>query len=84
MSLAYVGQPGRLEWLLGNTLKPWDMASRHRLDPRKQCFKVIFPAARRMMETGGIIVGNETIRDSIRKNIIGAKLGGHFSLIRKV
>lgn len=69
MSLAYVAA-GRLDGYWEHTLKPWDMAAGIVLIREAGGFMCDISGGDRMMETGGIITGNETIRDSIRKNII--------------
>lgn len=72
MSLAYVAA-GRLDGYWEHNLKPWDMAAGMVLIREAGGFISDISGGERMLQTGGIIAGNETIRDSIRKNIIEAR-----------
>ncbi len=69
LSLAYVAA-GRLDGFWEHSLKPWDMAAGIVLIREAGGFISDISGGERMLESGSIIAGNETMRDSIRKNII--------------
>lgn len=69
LSLAYVAA-GRLDGYWEHSLQPWDMAAGLILVREAGGFLCDISGGERMMETGGVIAGNETIRDAVRKTII--------------
>lgn len=69
LSLAYIAA-GRLDGYWEHSLQPWDMAAGMVLVREAGGFLSDISGGEQMMETGGLIAGNETIRDAIRKTII--------------
>lgn len=69
LSLAYIAA-GRLDGYWEHALKPWDMAAGMVLVREAGGFLCDISGGERMMETGGVIAGNEFIRDTVRKTII--------------
>lgn len=69
LSLSYVAA-GRLDAYWEHSLQPWDMAAGLILVREAGGFLSDISGGERMMETGGVIAGNETIRDAVRKTII--------------
>lgn len=69
LSLAWVAA-GRLDGYWEHRLKPWDMAAGIVLVREAGGFLSDISGGERMMQSGGIIAGNEIMRDTIRKTII--------------
>lgn len=69
LSLAYIAA-GRLDGYWEHSLQPWDMAAGMVLVREAGGFLSDISGGERMMDTGGIIAGNEFIRDAVRKTII--------------
>ncbi|MBL4645999.1 MAG: inositol monophosphatase [Hyphomicrobiales bacterium] len=72
LSLAYVGA-GRLDGYWEHGLSPWDMAAGIVLIREAGGFICDIGGGERVFETGGIIAGNETIRNAVRDKIVRNK-----------
>tara|TARA_R110000868_G_scaffold26691_28_gene102599 strand:- start:2019 stop:2810 length:792 start_codon:yes stop_codon:yes gene_type:complete len=69
LSLAWVAA-GRLDGYWEHELQPWDMAAGIVLVREAGGFLSDISGGDQMMQSGGIIAGNENMRDAIRKTII--------------
>ncbi len=72
LSLAYVGA-GRLDGYWEHGLQPWDLAAGVVLIREAGGFACDISGGERIMETGGIIAGNETVRNAVRDTIVRNK-----------